>query len=76
MEENKVILDLLYNKYGKVLLTTDETAHELNRSTLSLIRDRSSNKGLKFVKPSKTTQGRVYYSIADIAEHIIKCTTQ
>ena len=73
--EQSTITQLLYGKYGKLLLKTEDVAKELNRSVLSLIRDRNNGTGLKYVKHSKTTQGRVYYSIDDIAKYIVSDTT-
>ena len=70
------ITTLLYNKYGTLLLKTDDVAKELNRTSLSLIRDRNSGTGLKYVKHSKTVQGRVYYSIEEIAKYIAADTTK
>ena len=69
------ITGLLYNKYGCLLLTTEQVAIELNRSALSLIRDRANGTGIKYVKHSKTTQGRVYYSVDEIANYIATDTS-
>ena len=74
--EKSVITKLLYEKYGTLLLKTEDVAQELNRSVLSLIRDRANGTGLKYVKHSKTTQGRVYYSIEDVAKYITDDTTR
>ena len=73
--EQSTIITLLYNKYGTLLLKTEDVAKELNRSVLSLIRDRNNGTGLKYVKHSKTTQGRVFYSIEDIAKYIASDTS-
>ena len=74
-QTQKTLVGLLYSKYNRLLLSTAEVAHETSRSELSLIRDRGNGTGIKYIKNSKTTQGRVYYSIDDIASYIIKCTS-
>ncbi len=74
-QSTKTLIELLYKKYNRLLLTTSEVAIETNRSELSLIRDRANGTGLKYVKTSKTTQGRVHYNINDVAEFITDCTS-
>ncbi len=73
--KTKTLIEILYKKYDRILISTAEAANETNRSELSLIRDRGNATGLKYVKNSKTTQGRVYYSIEDIAAYIVECTS-
>ncbi len=73
MDNNNIIIELLYKKYGKLLLTTEETAIELNVSALTLIRNRGNKTGLKYVKTSDATQARVSYSVNAIAEYIKDC---
>ncbi|MGB5964658.1 MAG: hypothetical protein WBG65_03890 [Sulfurimonadaceae bacterium] len=73
--ETTTLTQLLYDKYGTLLLKTEDVAKELNRSVLSLIRDRQHGRGLKYVKHSKSTQGRVYYSVEEIANYIISDTS-
>ena len=74
-KQTNTITTLLYQKYGTLLLKTKDVAKELNRSELSLIRDRANGTGMKYVKHSKTTQGRVYYSVEEIANYIAADTS-
>ena len=64
------ITKLLYEKYGTLLIKTADAAKELNRTELSLIRDRAHGRGLPYIKHSHTVQGRVYYDVVEIAKFI------
>ncbi len=74
-EKKKALIGLLYQDVGAILATTAQTAKAVQRSEISLIRDRANGTGIKYIKTSKTTQGRVHYSIDDIADFLLENTS-
>jgi hypothetical protein len=67
-EDEKVIFEVLYTKYKKLLLSKKECSVEVNRSSSSLDRDRRSAVGMQYIKQSN---GNVYYPLSEIAKYIV-----
>ena len=66
------IASLLFNKYGSVTLSTENTAEATTRSTISLTRDRASGIGIPYMKlGAGSGSDRVMYSVYDIAKFIV-----
>ena len=70
--EIKDIAALLFEKYGAVTISTENTAEATTRSAISLTRDRASGIGIPYVKlGAGSGSDRVMYSIFDIAKFIV-----
>jgi len=65
--EEKMMFEVLYNKYKKLLLSKKECAYEINRSCSSLDRDRKQAIGLQYIKEKN---GNVYYPLVEIVKYI------
>lgn len=65
--DEKMMFEVLYNKYKKLLLSKKECAFEINRSCLSLDRDRKQAKGLQYIKEKN---GNVYYPLTEIVKFV------
>ena len=65
--EEKLMFDVLYSKYKKLLLSKKECAFEVNRSCSSLDRDRKNAIGMQYIKERN---GNVYYPITEIVKFI------
>ena len=65
--DEKMMFEVLYNKYKKLLLSKKECAYEVNRSCSSLDRDRKSAIGLQYIKENR---GNVYYPLTEIVKYI------
>jgi len=65
--DEKMMFEVLYNKYKKLLLSKKECAYEINRSCSSLDRDRKSAIGLQYIKENR---GNVYYPLTEIVKYI------
>lgn len=65
--DEKMIFEMLYNKYKKLLLSKKECAFEINRSCSSLDRDRKNSIGMQYIKEEN---GNVYYPITEIVKFI------
>ena len=69
--EINMYANILFNKFGRLLLTTEETSDLINRSTVSLQRDRNEGVGIPTTYVGKGTgSDRAYYGIHDIAKFI------
>jgi len=69
--DEKVMFEVLYNKYKKLLLSKKECSFEVNRSCSSLDRDRKNAIGMQYIKHKN---GNVYYPLTEIVKYI--CSTQ
>ena len=65
--DEKMMFEVLYNKYKKLLLSKKECAYEVNRSCSTLDRDRKSAIGLQYIKENN---GNVYYPLTEIVKYI------
>jgi len=65
--DEKMMFEVLYNKYKKLLLSKKECAFEINRSCSSLDRDRKSAVGLQYIKENN---GNVYYPLTEIVRFV------
>ena len=64
------LLQLLFNKYGKVQLTPQETAEATGRSAIMLQKDRMAGIGLQYVKVGKQKSAKVYYPLQEIVNFL------
>ncbi len=71
--EEKMMFDVLYKKYKKLLLSKKECAFEINRSCSSLDRDRKNAVGLQYIKEKN---GNVYYPLVEIINYIVSAQKQ
>jgi hypothetical protein len=67
LNEEKVIVELLYKKFGCVLLSKSECSRAIGRSISSLDRDRKNGCGIPYLQENRSN---VYYSITDIAKYM------
>ena len=65
--DEKMMFEVLYNKYKKLLLSKKECAYEINRSCSSLDRDRKQAIGLQYIKEKN---GNVYYPLTEIVKFV------
>ena len=65
--QEKMIFEVLYNKYRKLLLSKKECSQEINRSCSSLDRDRKSAIGMQYLKEQN---GNIYYPLTEIVRYI------
>lgn len=64
------LLQLLFDKYGKALLTPEETAEVTGRSKIMLQKDRMAGVGLRYVKVGKQKSAKVYYPLTEIVNFL------
>jgi len=75
--EVKTLSELLFEKYKKLTLNTTETAQSIDRSAISLSRDRAAGVGIPFTKLGRGNgSDRVMYNIYDIAKFIVSRKTR
>jgi len=65
--DEKMMFEVLYNKYKKLLLSKKECSYEINRSCSSLDRDRKNSIGMQYIKEKN---GNVYYPLTEIVKYI------
>lgn len=70
MQKTETLAELLFNKYGKLLLTTKETAAVTGRSTISLERDRYKATGIPCTKLGNGGSDKALYNINDIDKYV------
>ena len=69
--EINMYANILFDKFGKLLLTTEETSTVINRSVISLKRDRGEGVGIPTTYIGKGTgSDKSLYTIHDIAKFI------
>lgn len=71
MTDQEIMTKLLFDKYGKIQLTTEETSEILGRKKKTLETDRTEARGLPYSK-CNGLRGQVTYSITAIAKHLIE----
>jgi len=71
--DEKMMFEVLYNKYKKLLLSKKECAFEINRSCSSLDRDRKSSVGMQYIKENN---GNVYYPLTEIVKFVFNSQTK
>lgn len=64
------LLQLLFEKYGKVQLTPDETEEVTGRSKIMLQKDRMAGVGLRYIKVGKQKSAKVYYPLTEIVNFL------
>jgi len=70
MTDQEIMTKLLFEKFGKLVLDTDETASITGIKKKTLETDRTNAVGIPFIK-RKGQRGQVTYSITTIAKHLI-----
>ena len=66
-QDIKILVSILYDKHGKLALTPEETALEVNRSEASLKLDREKNEGIPYTRINNKDKGKPLYNITTIA---------
>ena len=64
------LLQILFDKYGKAMLTPDETFEVTGRSKIMLQKDRMAGVGLRYVKIGKQKSAKVYYPLTEIVNFL------
>ena len=72
MTDQEIMTRLLFEKYGKVALTVEETATILGISRKALEKDRYEATGIPFTRRTDKIKGQVMYSITTITKHLIQ----
>ena len=72
MNEYEVLSKLLFDKFGKLTLSEDETSLVLGCSNKALQKDRSESIGIPFTKRNGKERGQIMYSVTAIAKHLIE----
>ena len=72
MNEYEILSKLLFDKFGKLTLTEDETSFIVGCSNKALQKDRSEAIGIPFTKRNGKERGQIMYSITAIAKHLIE----
>lgn len=67
--EEKTLLEMLYQKYQKMLLSKLECAKEIGVSCSSLDRYRKKAIGMQYIKQD---DGNIYYPITEIVKYIVR----
>lgn len=71
-EEIKVFSEMLFNKYGTLVLDTIQVSKLILRSKISLERDRRNAEGIPYTKLGSTIgSGKATYNINDISTYIV-----
>lgn len=71
--EEKTLLDMLYKKYNKLLLSKSECAKEMGVSNSSLDRYRKNAIGPQYIKKA---DGNIFYPISEVIKYIIYSQTK
>lgn len=73
LERKKELLQLLFQKYGSLLLTREQVAEVLNISTASLDRMKQNGVGIQYQKDGRSGKNaKVRYPIDSVAEFIVE----
>lgn len=76
-ERRKELLQLLFQKYGSLLLTREQVSETLNISTASLDRMKQDGIGVQYQKNGQVGKnGKVRYPIDAVAEFIVQSNIQ
>ena len=68
----KIIIDLLFSKYGKITLDATEVSEVLGISIKSLENARLNSTGIPYTRLNGTERGKPLYDITTIANEIKK----
>ena len=68
----KIIIDLLFSKYGKITLDASEVSEVLGISVKSLENSRLNSTGIPYTRLNGTKRGIPLYDITTIANEIKK----
>lgn len=72
IERKKELIQLLFQKYGSLLLTREQTAESIGSSTATLDRIRKAGLGPKYLKDGGLSKnGMVRYPIDAVVEYIL-----
>jgi len=71
--EEKTLLEMLYQKHNKLLLSKSECAKEVGVSCSSLDRYRKKAVGMQYIKRD---DGNIYYPISEVVKFIIRSQTK
>lgn len=69
--DRELMSRLLFDKYGKIVLTSKETADVIGVSEDSLKKDREDAIGIPFTRRNNKEKGTPLYNITSIAKHLI-----
>lgn len=69
-QEQSKIVDLLFAKYSKIMLSKRETSAVTGLSISTLDRLRRDGLGIEYIQPTDTSN--VYYSIHSISEYLVR----
>lgn len=76
-ERKKDLIQLLFQKYGSLLLTREQVAEALNISTASLDRMKQNGVGIQYQKDGQSDKnGKIRYPIDSVAEFIVMSNVQ
>ncbi len=64
------LLQILFDKYGKIQLPPQQTAEVTGRSKIMLQKDRMAGVGLQYVKVGKGKSAKVYYPLTEIVNFL------
>lgn len=76
-ERRKELINLLYQKYGSLNLTREQTAESIGSSTATLDRIRKAGLGPKYFKDGASSKNAmVRYPIDAVVEYILSAQVQ
>jgi len=64
------MLELLFQKYQKPQITAKELSELIDRSEISLARDRAQCKGVGFGKHNLKENGKIYYPLQEVVKYL------
>lgn len=72
-QDIKLLVSMLFDKYGKIALSPKETAAILggDRSEASLKKDREENIGIPYTRVNNKEKGKPLYTLTAIAKTLI-----
>lgn len=77
MERKRELIQLLFQKYGSLLLTREQVAEVLNISTASLDRMKQNGVGIQYQKDGQSGKnGKIRYPVDAVAEFIVQSNIQ
>lgn len=71
-ERKRMLIELIYKKYGNLSLGRESTATILGISTSSLDRLKDQGLGPKWSKDERSKNGKVTYAIDHIVDYIVE----
>jgi len=64
------MLEVIFSKYGKMMLRTNEVAELTGRSESMLVKDRMEGVGAPYIKMGKGHSATVYYPLNELVQWI------